>query len=273
MTKTIEYYKTILKNTGYWMAQITRQDDDILVVIDGDERSGKSSLAYWIAHYALEYQDREITPETYIWNGKQLVSEMYDHPPHTPIIFDEAGLDQYKYQSGSKLNVQIKQALMASAMRNQIIIYCVPHFWDLDEFIRNRRCRLWFRTKKIYHGGQVLRGQYEFHSGGGQPKYGNAKWWNHDANNYFPDMPPVFKREYKKRKSYETKKRITQKMEEADIGLTKKDQTLNMLALRKRLNSRLQKEFTDKEIINLLDINKRYFYQVKREYEKRRDKK
>jgi len=147
--KTIEYHKDILRSIGCWMAEITNQDDDIMLIIDGNERSGKSTLAYWIAKYASEYNGLEYSfDKNWVWDGWQLIDKIWNLPKHSPIIYDEAGLGQYKYRSGSKLNVAINYALMISALRNQVFIYCVPNIEDMHEFIKNRRARLWLGPGK-----------------------------------------------------------------------------------------------------------------------------
>lgn len=259
---------TELVKLGKWTASQLRQDRDVVIVIGGMERSGKSSLSYWLGDVISFYAGTEFATENYVWQGIELVGKMWDLPERSVIVDDEAGLDLYKRESTSRHNRVINKALMISGLRNQCIILCVPSIWDLDKYISQRRGLVWIETKMHYKGSKIIRGHGVVRSHIESGTWDKPAYWQKEYDIYFPDMPYNFKQSYKKKKEAETKKRVEDMQDGVPIQNTAEN--LIKLALDVRERGKSSDKFTDQTLRDVLAgygvKDKSYFYKVKKKH-------
>lgn len=259
-----------------WIAAQLSQDRDVVLIISGPERAGKSSLAYWIGDTVSFFTGQQFGVDNFVWHGGEMVNKLWAMPETSVIIEDEAGYDLYKRESTSRLNRQINKALMVSGLRNQCVILCVPNMWDLDKFISQRRGLIWIDVSLRYstENLKLIRGQGTVRSHLTQSTWDKPAYWATEYSIFFNEMPYKFKVEYKKKKAAETKKRVdelsdkgngqTENMAETRIKLA-----LDIRELAKQCIDNKEK-LTDERLRSVLKRygvkNKPYFYQVKKKH-------
>ncbi len=74
---------------------------------------------------------------------KIIRSKIYNLPPYTPIIADEAIKIMYKLNWGSKIQKYLNKIYAVCRNQNKISIFNMPRFTDFAEYFRNHRLRLW----------------------------------------------------------------------------------------------------------------------------------
>ena len=74
---------------------------------------------------------------------KTIKRKIYNLPPYTPIIADEAIKIMYKLNWGSKIQKYLNKIYAVCRNQNKISIFNMPRFTDFAEYFRNHRLRLW----------------------------------------------------------------------------------------------------------------------------------
>jgi len=259
-----------------WIASQLKQDRDVVIIISGPERAGKSSCSYWVGKGVSYYTKRDFSLNNFVWHGDEMVKKLWTLPEESALINDEAGLDLYKRESTTKMNRKINKSLMVSGLRKQCVTLCVPSMWDLDKFMSQRRALVWIEVKLGYDGetGKLIRGFGTVRSHLEQATWDTKAYWATAFDIKFDDMPYDFKIAYKKKKKAETKKRIDELTgENGETAENVAEQKINMaLDVRKmaELCQQGNKKFTDKELRKILkkyDVkDKSYFYEVKKKH-------
>lgn len=74
---------------------------------------------------------------------KVIREKIYNLPPYTPIIADEAIKIMYKLNWGTKIQKYLNKIYAVCRDQNKISIFNMPRFTDFSEYFRNHRLRLW----------------------------------------------------------------------------------------------------------------------------------
>jgi len=125
----------------YVVGRLTKTDDDVVFIIDGPERSGKSTLATQIAKYvdpSLNIDRICMTPDefrTAIENAKH----------GQCIIYDEAFTGLSSRRTLSEVNHIITQMFMEMGQKNLVVIVVLPTFFMLDKYVAL------FRARGLFH--------------------------------------------------------------------------------------------------------------------------
>ena len=122
---------------------IQRHDWDWLNVIDGNERTGKSNNALWLAKFASDAGLK------FDWEGmshvflkeKHLHEKLIGIPNNSVVIIDEGGENLFSRTSMRGGNIKMVQTLMAYAAKNIFLIICIPNWRWIDVYIREARVR------------------------------------------------------------------------------------------------------------------------------------
>ncbi len=139
---------------------LTSQNDDCLVIIDGFEGSGKSSVAFQLCHYlepGWNPQDRVIIDyEDWL--------QFYEAGDRgKTYLLDEGGDLAFSRDAMSGQNKHVVRILQMARILNNIMIVCCPSIHWLDKYIREHRALIYIKVHKEFHAGGVNRGRATVH--------------------------------------------------------------------------------------------------------------
>lgn len=139
------------------MKKDIRKDDDVVIIVDGKERIGKSVRAMQIGWYMadgnLKLDNVALVPEQF----KKAVetSQKYE-----VVIFDEAYLGLASEDSMRSYNRLLKKMLVTCGQKNLVLILVLPSVFDLNKYVVLHRCDGLIHCFK--HKGQ--RGHFSFYN-------------------------------------------------------------------------------------------------------------
>lgn len=137
----------------------TNRKFDNLVIIDGDEGTGKTTLAADLSYYVSFRANR-----TYPKNCSRIffdVDKMINFATKTEqqiIHWDEAALGGLASQSYQRVQIKLLQLLMVARKKRHFYIFCIPKFFRLKEGIIERAVAL----VHVYARKQVEQGHYAY---------------------------------------------------------------------------------------------------------------
>jgi len=202
------------------------EDWDMVFIVDGKERSGKSCFAFQIAKFFNESFDLP----NIVFEPDKFLSNISTVPKGTAIVYDEAFAGLNTRQVMSRTNIQIIKTLTECGFRNLILIIVLPSFFLLDKYVPLFRSRALFH---VYADKNMRRGQFTFYNDEKmlQLYIRGRDYYNYNAEkaNFFGSYTGkwvVNKEEYEKLKKEATDRRLNQLgkdgkgMEKQEILLT-----------------------------------------------------
>ena len=124
--------------------RVLQKDRDFVLVIDGEEGSGKSVLAMQIA----KYLDPEFNLDKIVFNSDDFLKLIKD--PKTKkgscILLDEAMAAANARGALTEVNRSMQAVASEMRQKNLFIIFCIPSFFDLDKYFALWRCRNLFHV-------------------------------------------------------------------------------------------------------------------------------
>jgi len=169
-----------------------KRDLDHVFCVAGDERVGKSSLAFQCAAYCDEtfcanWERRvHFTPENFLEGIK-------NSQPYEAHVYDEAMTGLSSRESMSRMNKTLQKVLAEVGQRNLFIFICIPDFFSLDSYIALHRSRC---LLLVYFGERFSRGRFAFF---GKDKKRNLYFLGkklHNQKAVNPDFRGSFSGEY-----------------------------------------------------------------------------
>lgn len=82
---------------------------------------------------------------------------LYSTPRYTPIMLDEAITALYKMGFASTAQKTINKLYAVCRKENKISVLCIPNFFDLNTFFRNRRVMVWIEVVGRGHAVMFIR--------------------------------------------------------------------------------------------------------------------
>lgn len=189
--------------------QVIKKDKDFVVVIDGEEGSGKSVLAQQVA----KRLDPNFNIDNICFNADQFIERLKNAPKYSCIVLDEA----YNAASSRGSLTEVNRSMVAVAtemrQRNLFVIIVLPSFFDLDKYFALWRCKSLIHVYFDRDGG---RGRFViFPKTTKKYLYLNGKKFYDYSKPKSPYPPCRFKNEYtvdeseyRKKKSMAFKKRV-----------------------------------------------------------------
>ncbi len=123
------------------LERVTR-DKDLAMGITGLEGDGKSCVSIQIG-IGIDPSFEMFRNVLFDPSVKKIREKIYNLPPYTPIIADEAIKIMYKLNWGSKIQKYLNKIYAVCRNQNKISIFNIPRFTDFAEYFRNHRLRLW----------------------------------------------------------------------------------------------------------------------------------
>lgn len=116
----------ILKTTG-------KSEQDNVVLIDGDEGTGKSNIASLIAYYVAYETKRKLTIDNIFFDLDKLID--FAMKTEKQIIWwDEGALGGLASEWWMKNQKRFMKLLMIARKRRHFFIICIPKFFKLNEY-------------------------------------------------------------------------------------------------------------------------------------------
>ena len=186
-----------------YIAKGIANDFDYVIIIDGPEGGGKSTLA---AHAKAMY-DGHYNMTNVCYDSTDLLNIMQNARKGSCIILDEAVTSFMSRTSLDRFQVRLIQAFSIVRERNLVFFLLIPNLGLLDKALQTRALyRIW-----VYPKGQ-LRGYAKIYYSKRTP-WTTGKPWHEEAWHYeFPKLPDRFEAEYKKFK----RKELARKLKEYD---------------------------------------------------------
>lgn len=137
--------------------KLSSANEDRIYLVDGRERTGKSSFAFQQAKYLCPTFDIEHI----CFDPKQFLSILRTAPKGSVIVFDEAFRGLSSKGSRSQVNREIVEALMEVGQRNLIIFIVLPTLFLLEIYaavFRSEALLHVYKLKKRRASGERKRG-------------------------------------------------------------------------------------------------------------------
>lgn len=187
---------------------VTKKDRDFVMVVDGEEGSGKSVLAMQIA----KYLDSRFDLRQLVFNSDQFLDMIKVVPKNSCIVLDEAYAASNARASLSEVNRSMIGVATEMRQRNLYVIFVLPTFFDLDKYFALWRCRALIH---VYFNKEGGRGRYIIFPKtqkkllylNGKKKYDYSKPQSPYPACRFFNYYPVDEVEYRLKKSRAFKKR------------------------------------------------------------------
>lgn len=132
---------------------VINKDRDFVMVIDGEEGSGKSVLAQQVARKL----DPNFCIENICFNADQFIERLKKAPKYSCIVLDEAFSSANSRSALTEVNRSLIGVATEMRQRNLFVIIVIPSFFDLDKYFALWRCRALFHVYFDKSGG---RGNY-----------------------------------------------------------------------------------------------------------------
>lgn len=204
--------KTLLQRLDN-LKLIQKKKWDGVILIDGPERAGKSSLALQCAWYL---SDQKVTINNFalgLYDAAQKIAEI---PEGSVLIVDEGSTVFSSRQANNKAQQALMQILDVVGQKRIIFIIVLPCFFDLNKTIAVRRSKFLLH---VYPNERYDRGQFlcwgEKSKGKlyriGKKNYDSYEWPKaDDAPSQYSDWHPPFWAEYEEKVKKVTLARVLQ---------------------------------------------------------------
>jgi len=144
-----------------------RDNDDLLIVVDGPERAGKSLFMRQIANYCAEKMGTYFSVDNIHFSLKDYIDYSIEAPWYTVNILDEGRKILNRKSAMAAETVKFTNYMSECAKKRQIHIIACPAFHDLDKYIVNWRMKLLVHIHKSFvedsstdSGYRLKRGDY-----------------------------------------------------------------------------------------------------------------
>lgn len=121
--------------------KLTASDDDVVFIIDGPERSGKSTFGTQLA----KYLDNDFCLDRMCMTPEEFKEAIINAERGQAIIYDEAHAGLSIRRTLSKVNFILTQTMMECGQKNLIIFVILPTFYMLDKYVAL------FRARGLFH--------------------------------------------------------------------------------------------------------------------------
>ncbi len=185
----------------------TVHDFDYVIILDGPEGSGKSSLAM----HAKMFYDGYYSLNNVVYDASDLIKMMYEAPHGSFILHDEAVCDFMSRTALNKFQIRLIKAFSIAREMNHIYCLLIPNYNLLDPALKIRaRYRFWVYARGFERG--YLKVFYSKRNPFTKTKPYHEERWHYT----FPMLPERTLRAYKEFKSKELRRKLEEFQGESD---------------------------------------------------------
>ncbi len=125
----------------YVKPSVQKRDFDHVLVVDGEEGSGKSTFAFQLA----KILDPNFNLSKVCFTPDEFINAVTSAKKHECIVYDECGTGLSSRSSLSEVNILLVNLMMEMRSRNLFVILVMPTYYMLDKY-----CVL-HRAKGLFH--------------------------------------------------------------------------------------------------------------------------
>ncbi|HEC76044.1 MAG TPA: hypothetical protein ENI33_02150 [Thermoplasmatales archaeon] len=186
-----------------YINKVRQQDEDFIMLVTGQTRSGKSTLAIEIAlHIDITFEmEKQI-----LFDMKDLGRKIYEDKGKVYIL-DEAIFDAFNREAMSMMNRWLIKIFTVCAERNHVILMLIPKVKWLDKPVKER-ISFMFYTIKQYTPQGVMRGIYKAYDWTDFNPFEDTEYPRYAWTGKFSRLPPTFYAKYSDLKLENVKKRL-----------------------------------------------------------------
>ena len=129
------------KNLDRQIENLDKKDKDFLMVVDGREGSGKSTLSLQIGKYV----DNTLDLSRVCFTPEEFRQAIFSATKGQCVIYDEAFTGLSSRSAVSKINKMLVSLMMQMRQKNLFVIIVLPTFFQLDKYVAM------FRAKSLLH--------------------------------------------------------------------------------------------------------------------------
>jgi hypothetical protein len=134
--------------------QAVTYDWDMVIIVDGIERGGKSLFTQQLAYYV----DPTINLDRIVFSPKEFEQACINAGKYQAIIWDEAITGANIRETMNGINISIMKMLGQIGQKNLFIFLVLPTYYDLDKYVALWRSRILFN---VYVKGYNDRGYFK----------------------------------------------------------------------------------------------------------------
>lgn len=151
------YLDGILKRNLDLLKRVIKKDWDHVLLVDGEERSGKSVLAQQVMSYLI---NETIPLENICMNHEEFLTRIKKCQKNEAIIYDEGFEGLSNRSAMSRINRVLVKAIAEIGQKNLFVAVVMPSFFDLDKYyaLHRSRCLL-----HVYADKEFNRGYFSFY--------------------------------------------------------------------------------------------------------------
>jgi hypothetical protein len=135
------------------------EKNDVWIIIDGDEGSGKTNTAAYILHLFSWITGRKFEQERFYFDSDDMFQWVKENPSGL-INWDEAALGGLSAEWWSNAQRNLLKFAMTGRKKHHVFVLCIPKFYKLNEYLRIDR------SHALIH----------MDTGKRKDRYGNAMW-------------------------------------------------------------------------------------------------
>lgn len=186
-----------------YINKVRQQDEDFIMLVTGQTRSGKSTLAIEMALHIDITFDME---KQILFDMKELGKKIYETKGKVYIL-DEAIFDAFNREAMSMMNRWLIKIFTVCAERNHVIIMIIPKVKWLDKPVKER-ISFMFYTIKQYTPQGVMRGIYKAYDWTDFNPFEDTGYPRYAWMGKFSRLPPQFYAKYSDLKLENVRKRL-----------------------------------------------------------------
>ncbi len=131
-----------MKQLGNSCVKRVERDKDLAIAVTGPEGDGKSALSIGLG---LKIDPLFLLKRNVLFSPsvKEIKQKIYNLPPYSVILADEAIKILYKLNWQSKVQKYLNTIYTICRNQNKISLFNIPRLIDANEYFRNHRLKLW----------------------------------------------------------------------------------------------------------------------------------
>ena len=221
----------LVSNLDYCIKRQKKKWDNLLI-IDGDEGCGKSTLSWGVGYYWAWKLGKKFTVDNVFFDVGEML-EFASKNTGEVIIWDEAAIEGLSTEWQNKIQQNLIKNLMVNRKKGHFWIFNIPKFYKLNEYIAVDRS---FFLIHVFSPDNLSRGKYTFHNKNKketiylQYKFAKKKTY-HKFKDFYGDFPASYCNIIDE-EAYETKKdAMIMKLASNDKKPAKDDKTKELRKL------------------------------------------